>query len=153
MALTLFSTAFANGAAIPARHTCDSSDLSPPLRWENAPAGTKAFALVVDDPDAPGRTWDHWVLYDLPATASALPEGVRTDDRPDAGGVQGVNDFKKVGWAGPCPPPGKPHRYVFRLYALDAPTGLAPRATKKDLLAATQGHVLADAELVGTYRR
>ncbi|HKA31969.1 MAG TPA: YbhB/YbcL family Raf kinase inhibitor-like protein, partial [Candidatus Binatia bacterium] len=133
------------------KHTCDGGDVSPALSWTDPPAGTRAFALVVDDPDAPGGTWVHWVLYDLPANAKSVPEGIAAD-KPPAGAKQGVNDFRKAGYGGPCPPAGT-HRYYFKLYALDAPTELKPGATKQQLLAAVKGHVLGEAELVGRYAR
>ncbi|MFI5398578.1 MAG: YbhB/YbcL family Raf kinase inhibitor-like protein [Candidatus Binatia bacterium] len=153
MSMTLSSSAFKSGAEIPRRHTCEGADLSPTLAWGGAPAGTKSFALIADDPDAPVGTWVHWVVYDLPANTSKLPEGVPTTDTLSGGGKQGINDFRKTGYGGPCPPPGKPHRYFFKLYALDAPTNLKPRATKADVLRATEGHVLAQVELMGTYER
>ena len=153
MALTLTSTAFKGGAEIPQRHTCEGADRSPALQWTGAPPGTKSFALIADDPDAPVGTWVHWVVYDLPGDATELAEGLPTSDTLPGGGTQGRNDFRKIGYGGPCPPPGKPHRYFFKLYALDAPTKLKPRATKTDVLKAIEGHVLAQAELMGTYRR
>lgn len=153
MAFTLSSTAFKAGAEIPKQYTCDGADLSPALSWSGAPAGTKCFALIADDPDAPVGTWIHWVLYDLPSTAAELPQGVPADDTLASGARNGVNDFRKAGYGGPCPPPGKPHRYFFKLYALDAPTNLKPRATKADVLRAIEGHVLGQAELMGTYKR
>jgi len=153
MGFELTSTAFEAGKAIPKQHSCEGADVSPPLRWKEAPAGVKAFALIADDPDAPAGTWTHWVAYDLPATATELPQGVPTGATLASGGKQGLNDFRKTGYGGPCPPPGKAHRYFFRVYALDAPTGLEARATKDDVLKATKGHVLATAELMGTYQR
>lgn len=151
--MDLISSAFQNGADIPRKHTCDANDVSPRLGWKNAPAGAKAFALIADDPDAPGGTWVHWVIYDLPAGANELPEAVTTKETLPSGAKQGVNDFRKVGYGGPCPPPGSPHRYFFKLYALDAPTNLKPRATKQQLLAAMKGHILGEAELIGRYKR
>jgi Raf kinase inhibitor-like YbhB/YbcL family protein len=154
MALTLTSTAFDLGTEIPKRHTCEGADRSPALKWTGAPAGTKSFALIADDPDAPVGTWVHWVVYDLPADTSELPEAVPTTETlSGGGGRQGTNDFRKTGYGGPCPPPGKPHRYFFKLYALDTLTNLKPRATKGDVLRSIEGHVLAQAELMGTYRR
>jgi len=157
IAMKLTSDAFGPGASIPVRHTCDGDDLSPALRWSGAPQGTRAFALIMDDPDAPPGTWIHWVLYDLPGEATGLPEGLARDQRLDGGAAQGacwgVDRFSRVGYHGPCPPPGAPHRYFFKLYALDAPLGLKPKATKAEVLAATRGHVLAAAELMGTYGR
>jgi Raf kinase inhibitor-like YbhB/YbcL family protein len=153
MAFSLSSSAFAAGAEIPEQYTCDGADASPALSWRGAPAGTKAFALIADDPDAPVGTWVHWVLYDVPADTTELAKGVPTDATLRSGAKQGVNDFRKTGYGGPCPPPGKPHRYVFTVYALDAPTGLKPGARKADVLRAIQGHVLAETELIGTYKR
>jgi Raf kinase inhibitor-like YbhB/YbcL family protein len=151
--MELKSTAFQAGADIPRKHTCDGGDVSPLLRWEKAPAGTKAFALIVDDPDAPAGTWVHWVIYDLPAKTKELTEGTAKTETLPNGAKQGVNDFHRIGYSGPCPPPGLPHRYFFKLYALDAPTDLNPRATKQPLLEAMKGHVLAQTELVGRYKR
>lgn len=153
VAMELTSSAFAPGEPIPMQYTCDGEDLSPPLTWENAPAGTEGFALISDDPDAPGRTWVHWVLYAIPPSATGLEEGVPTSETLPDGAVQGTNDFNRIGYGGPCPPPGSPHRYFFKLYALDATLSLAPGATKQELLEAMEGHILAEAELMGTYQR
>ncbi len=155
MAFSLTSTAFKEGTAIPVKHTCDGGDVSPPLAWSGAPPGTAAFALIADDPDAPVGTWVHWVLYNLPGTATQLPEQVsKTDALPDLGGaLQGRNDFRRPGYGGPCPPPGPAHRYFFKLYALDAAVKLKAGAQKKDVEVAMQGHVLATAQLMGTYAR
>ena len=153
MALTLSSSAFKPGGEIPRQYTCEGADQSPALTWSGAPAGTKSFALIADDPDAPVGTWVHWVAYDLPGDATGLPQGVPAKETLAGNGRQGVNDFRKVGYGGPCPPPGKAHRYFFRLYALDAPTNLPARATKAEVLRAIEGHVLAQAELMGTYKR
>jgi Raf kinase inhibitor-like YbhB/YbcL family protein len=153
MALTLSTSAFKPGGEIPRQHTCEGADQSPALTWSGAPAGTKSFALIADDPDAPVGTWVHWVVYDLPGDATGLPQGVPAKDTVSGDGKQGVNDFRKVGYGGPCPPPGKPHRYFFKLYALDAPTKLQARAIKAEVLRAIEGHVLAQAELMGTYKR
>jgi len=155
MALAISSKAFASGGPIPARHTCDGEDVSPELSWTEPPAGTRSFVLIVDDPDAPMGTWVHWVLYDLPAETRSLPEGLpkkETLDKP-AGAKQGRNDFGRIGWGGPCPPAGKPHRYFFRLYALDRSLGLAAGATRPEVDRAMAGHVLAQAETYGTYAR
>jgi hypothetical protein len=149
----LTSSAFADGATIPREHTCDGRDESPPLRWAGLPDGTKAIALIADDPDAPAGTWTHWVLYDLPADARELPRGVPTTGRLPSGARQGLNDFGRLGYAGPCPPPGKAHRYVFRLLALDAPTGLGLGASADEVRRATDGHRLGTLELRGTYGR
>jgi Raf kinase inhibitor-like YbhB/YbcL family protein len=151
------SAAFAPGSRIPARHTGDGEDLSPPLAWSEPPAGTKQLVLVVEDPDAPSpEPWVHWVLYAIPATARALPEGVpaiRTPATP-AGALQGKNSWGTLGWRGPSPPRGHgTHRYLFRLYALDALLRLDAAADKRAVLGAIQGHVLAQTEVVGIYSR
>jgi Raf kinase inhibitor-like YbhB/YbcL family protein len=151
--MELKSSAFQNGNDIPRKYTCDGDDLSPPLTWANPPAGTKALALIADDPDAPVGTWVHWVLYDLTADTNELSEGIATTDTLANGAKQGVNDFRKSGYGGPCPPPGPAHRYYFKLYALNAPTGLKPRATKQKLLDAIQGRILGEAQLLGRYKR
>ncbi len=156
MSLTIRSAAFADGAEIPVRHTCEGDDLSPPLEWSGAPPGTKSLALVVDDPDAPDpaapkRTWVHWVLYDVPPAVSGLAQGVARDSLP-AGTRQGVNDWKRTGWGGPCPPIGR-HRYFFKLYALDAALGDLGTPTKARLEEAMKGRVLAQAQIVGTYAK
>jgi len=154
MSLQLTSTSFEAGGEIPRRHTCEGEDLSPPLAWTGVPEGTESFALIVDDPDAPDpraprMTWVHWVLYDLPADVRELPEGVRT---LPPGTREGKNDWRRTGYGGPCPPIGR-HRYVHKLYALDAVLGDLGTPTKAELEAAMKGHVLARAELVGTYRK
>ena len=151
--MQLTSTAFTEGAAIPAKHTCDAKNVSPPLKWNGVPAGAKSLALIVDDPDAPVGTWVHWVVYDLPATASELGEDVPKSQYVTGGAKQGLNDFKRLGYGGPCPPPGKPHRYFFKLYALDTMLDLKPGVTKKDVEKAMDMHVLAQAQLMGTYIR
>ena len=146
------SSAFKSGARIPAKHTCDGVDVSPPLVWNKLPAGTKTFALICDDPDAPSGTWVHWVIYDIPGSSTGLPEKLPPLKEVANGAKQGMNDFRSIGYGGPCPPSGE-HRYFFRLYALDGPTGLKPGATKEQLLAAMKGHILAEAELMGKYKR
>ena len=155
MALSLTSGAFQEGDTIPTRHTCDGADVSPALTWRGAPAGTAAFALIVDDPDAPAGTWVHWVLYDMPATTTAMPENVAKVETPSelGGAMQGKNDFRRLGYGGPCPPPGPAHRYFFKLYALATKLGLKPGATKSDVERAMNGHVLATAQLMGRYAR
>jgi Raf kinase inhibitor-like YbhB/YbcL family protein len=155
--MTLSSAAFEFSEQIPKIHTGDGEDSSPPLRWTNAPPSTKSFALIMDDPDAPDGTWVHWVLYDLPATLSELAPGVpKTEDGPGGskhGLCWGVNTFDRVGYYGPLPPPGRMHRYFFKLYALDKTLGLKARATAAQTLAAFSGHVITEATLMGTYRR
>lgn len=153
MTLLLSSPAFQAGEPIPVKHTCDGPDLSPPLTWEGAPAATRSFGLICDDPDAPGGTWVHWVLYNLPADTAALAEGVPPLPTLPNGARQGYNDFKRLGYGGPCPPRGRAHRYFFKLYALGVGPDLPAGATKPDLVAAMEGHILAQAELMGTYRR
>ena len=153
MKIQLTSAAFADGQPIPVKYTADALDISPPLAWSNAPAGAKSFALIADDPDAPAGTWTHWVIYDLPpATVSLAVDQIKVAQFKN-GAKQGLNDFKKTGYNGPAPPPGKAHRYYFKLYALDAMTGLAPGATKADLLKAMDGHVLGEGKLMGRYQR
>jgi Raf kinase inhibitor-like YbhB/YbcL family protein len=154
MALHLTSAAFKDGAEIPARNTCDAANVSPPLTWSGVPANTKSLVLIVDDPDAPDprapRTvWVHWVVYNLPVDSPGLPEGATRLPSP---AHSGINDFGKTGYGGPCPPIGR-HRYFFKLYALDASLGDLGKATKARVEAAMAGHVLAQAQLVGTYQR
>jgi hypothetical protein len=151
-AFELKSSAFLNGNAIPPRFTCDGSDLSPALSWNDPPAGTKTFALIMDDPDAPAGTWVHWVLYDLPASVRELPEGVPKAIDLKIGARQGRNDFRRIGYGGPCPPHGAAHRYSFRLYALDGYTQLPAGAGKGDLERAMKGHILAQSELIGRFQ-
>lgn len=151
--MQLSSTAFSEGAPVPAKYTCDARDVSPPLKWSGVPAEAKSLVLIADDPDAPAGTWVHWVLYDLPASATELPEDQPKSQYVPAGGRQGLNSFKRLGYGGPCPPPGKPHRYFFKLYALDTRLELKPGATKPEVEGAMANHVLAQAQLMGTYKR
>lgn len=151
--LKLHIAAFAEGARIPAAYTGDGPDQSPALTWSGAPQGTKAFALVMDDPDAPVGTWVHWVLYDLPPETIKLEERLASAPTVPGGGRQGRNSWGRVGWNGPSPPPGKAHRYFFRLYALDQPTGLPAGEDRKALDRAMKGHILGEAEWMGTYGR
>jgi len=153
MTIDLKSSAFENGAAIPKVFTGDGADHSPSLSWSEPPAGTKSFALVCDDPDAPVGTWVHWVLYNLPASARELPEGLPAKATLPSGARQGKNDFGNTGYGGPAPPKGKPHRYFFKLYALDTGLDLPPNATKAALERAMKGHILATGQLMGTYQR
>ena len=153
MKIHITTTAFAEGQPIPSRHAYDQQDISPALQWSGVPPAAKSLALICDDPDAPMGTWVHWVLYDLPPVGTGLGEGVPKTPQLPNGAKQGVNDYKKIGYGGPCPPPGKPHRYFFKLYALDTLLALKPGATKKDLLKAMEGHVLAEGQLMGTYQR
>ncbi|RMG08830.1 MAG: YbhB/YbcL family Raf kinase inhibitor-like protein [Cyanobacteria bacterium J055] len=150
--MKLESTAFTPNQLIPSTYTCEGKDISPPLSWSEPPEGTKSFALIVDDPDAPGRTFVHWVLYNLPPTTRQLPEGLSHQPELSLGGIQGKNDFDRYGYGGPCPPSGT-HRYYFKLYALDTELDLALGVTKPQLLKEIEGHVLAEAELIGHYSR
>jgi Raf kinase inhibitor-like YbhB/YbcL family protein len=146
---SLTSKGFKQGDMIPSKYTCDGKDVSPPLSWGIVPDGTKTLTLIVDDPDAPGGIFTHWVLFNLPATVTNLPEGVPRLDRLDGGGIQGKNDFGGKGYNGPCPP--KRHTYRFILYALDTELTLKPGATRENVLKAMEGHILARAELDGKY--
>ncbi len=152
MAFTLRSSAFQNGGEIPVKFTCDGDDASPPLEWSDPPAHTRSLALIADDPDAPSGTFTHWVLYDLPRQ-TRLPEGVPPKENISSGGLQGRNGFGKVGYGGPCPPRGKPHRYFFKLYALDSELKLPPGASKADVENAMKRHIVAHAEWMGKYQR
>jgi hypothetical protein len=152
MAFTLTSTAFSEGEMIPKKYTCDDADISPPLAWAGAPEGTRSFALISDDPDAPGGTWVHWVMYNLPPATLELPEHLPASDTLSSGARQGISDFDRFGYGGPCPPSGT-HRYFFKLYALDTALKLQGRVTKADLEKAMDGHVLAETQLMGKYSR
>jgi Raf kinase inhibitor-like YbhB/YbcL family protein len=153
MPIDITSTAFGEGETIPKPHTGDGADTSPPLRWGEPPAGTRSFALICDDPDAPRGTWVHWVIFNLPADLRGLDAGVPTQETLTNGANQGKNDFGNLGYGGPAPPRGKPHRYFFKLYALDALLELSAGATKEQLVAAMKGHVLAEGQLMGRYGR
>jgi len=152
MELRLKSAAFENGGTIPRLYTCEGKNLSPPLFWSGAPQGTQTFALLVDDPDAPGKSFLHWLVFDLPAAAAALPEGVPPHPVIEGGGAQGRNDFGDLGYGGPCPPSGT-HSYVFTLYAVAGKLDLAPRATREEFSKSLQGRTLGQARLVGRYAR
>lgn len=145
------STAFGEGAKVPALYTCDGQDISPPLAWSGAPEGTKAFALIMDDPDAPGGTWVHWVIYNIPADTASLPQGVPTDATLESGALQGTNSWNRTGYGGPCPPSGS-HRYYFKLYALSEPLDLKSGANKRKLIKAMKGKVLGQVELMARFR-
>lgn len=155
MALELKSPAFKPHDKIPSLYSCQGKDISPSLTWEGSPAGTKSFALICDDPDAPGGDWVHWVVYNIPAHVNALPEGIPGGHAAHKDGLlsQGLNDFGNIGYGGPCPPQGKPHRYFFKFYALDTVLILTGRVDKVMLLEKMEGHVLAQTELVGIYQR
>jgi len=150
--LALSSTSFQSGGKIPSQHTCDGADASPQLSWPAPPASTKSLALIMSDPDAPGGTFVHWVLYDIPASTRELPAGVAKHGQLYDNSRQGKNDFGKTGYGGPCPPSGT-HHYVFTLYALDTTLGLQPGATRSQIESAIKGHILARGELVGLYSR
>lgn len=153
MSFVLETKAFSKGGEIPARYTCSGDDLSPALSWSGAPQNTRSFALIVDDPDAPSGTFTHWLVYDLPAATQQLQEGVSQTDDLSGGGRQGRNDFRRVGYGDPCPPPGKAHRYFFKLHALNAALNLPAGASRQDLETAMRGRVIARAELMGKFAR
>jgi len=153
MPLEVKAAAFSNGGEMPARYTCDGEGLSPALTWSGVPPAARTLALVVDDPDAPRGVFTHWVIWNVPARHAELPEGVPDRDTFADGARQGTNDFGRVGYGGPCPPRGRPHRYFFRLYALDSGLKLEAGAGRQRLQEAMNGHVLAQAEWMGTYRR
>ncbi len=153
MKFQLTSSAFENNQRIPVQYTGQGKDINPPLKWANAPAETKSFAVISDDPDAPGRTWVHWVYFNIPADKTELPEGIKNLKQLPDGSRQGITDFGSIGYGGPMPPPGSVHRYFFKIYALDAMLDLQPGISKDRLLKAMNGHILAEAQLVGTYSR
>ena len=146
------SSAFAEGQMIPAEYTADGRNISPPLEWSPVPEGTKSIALINDDPDAPMGTWVHWVLFNLPSDAKELAENIPADKILPNGARQGVSDFGRIGYGGPCPPGGT-HRYFFKIYALDTEVGLEAGADKRQLLKAMEGHILEQGQLVGKYKR
>lgn len=153
MALTLTSTAFDSGEAIPRKYSCDGQDISPPLSWDSAPKGTESFVIVCDDPDAPAGTWDHWIVYNIAASVDSLAEGVSPGGGLPDGCVEGENSWGRADYGGPCPPGGT-HRYMFRLYALDTVLDLGSRSVGKKLVEkGMEGHILAQSELMGTYSR
>lgn len=156
MALTITSPAFLDGESMAAKYTCEGQDISPALTWDGIPDGTRSLALIVDDPDAPDpaapkMTYVHWVLYNLPPETDGLPEGVTSDQLP-AGTMEGLNDWQRVGYGGPCPPIGR-HRYFHKLYALDNVLEDMGNPTKAELLKAMEGHILEQAQVVGTYQK
>jgi Raf kinase inhibitor-like YbhB/YbcL family protein len=154
MSMEITSSAFEEGATIPKQYTGDDRDISPPLHWSGAPGNTQSFALVCDDPDAPRKEpWVHWVLFNLPADTHELPEAVPASATLSDGAKQGKNDFGKIGYGGPAPPRGKPHRYYFKLYALDSMLNLKESATKQELEHAMKEHIVASGQLMGTYGR
>lgn len=153
MKIMVLSTSFRDGEMIPKKYTCDGEDMSSPLSWSGIPEGTKSIAIVSDDRDAPAGTWVHWVAYNIPPEYKGIPENLAKEANIPGGGMHGVTDFRKVGYGVPCPPKGT-HRYFFKVYALDTVLSeLRPGATKQRLLMAMEGHILAEGELVGKYRR
>ena len=153
MTLSVSSTAFQEGDRIPAKYTCQGQDVSLPLTWSEGPTGTLSFALIMDDPDAPGGAFTHWLIFNIPSDSYQLAEAVPTQARLPNGALQGKNDFGRIGYGGPCPPPGGPHRYRFTVYALDETLGLEAGTSKTQLLAAITDHVLAQGQLTGAYQR
>ena len=152
MAITVTSSAFKEGGMIPAKYTCDGNNSSPPLNWQQPPQGTKSFALISDDPDAPVGTWVHWVMWNIPAETNQLPENVPPKKELPDGSRQGITDFGRSGYGGPCPPSGT-HRYYFKVYALDQMLDIPVTSTKQNLLEAMKGHILAEGMLMGKYKR
>jgi Raf kinase inhibitor-like YbhB/YbcL family protein len=152
MEIKVTSSAFKEGSMIPRQYTCDGEDISPPLAWAGVPEDTKSLALICDDPDAPMGTWVHWVLFNIPAGIKELPAKIPSEKIIENGAKHGVNDFRKFGYGGPCPPGGT-HRYYFKLYALDTEINLDPGITKAELLKAMEGHILAEGKLMGRYKR
>ncbi|HUA13848.1 MAG TPA: YbhB/YbcL family Raf kinase inhibitor-like protein [Verrucomicrobiae bacterium] len=153
MSFTISSSSFSDGGTIDRKFSCDGADVSPQLSWTEPPSGTKTLALLVDDPDAPVGNWSHWVLWNLPPGKRSLAEGAAKSATLPDGSHQGSNDFRKTGYKGPCPPPGKPHRYYFKLYALDVKLELRSGSGKRDLEAAMKGHILGQTEWMGRYGR
>lgn len=151
--LQMNSTAFPEGGQIPIKYTCDGKDISPPLSWTGVPEEAQSLVLIADDPDAPAGVWVHWVIYDMPPMLDNLPEGVPTEANLAGTGVQGQNDFQNTGYGGPCPPGSKPHRYHFKLFALDQMLNLSPEATKAQVEDAMKDHILAEGRLIGEYGR
>jgi Raf kinase inhibitor-like YbhB/YbcL family protein len=149
--MQLTSKAFSEGGMIPRPYTCDGDDVAPQLAWENVPEGTKSFVLIMDDPDAPVGTWDHWIVYNIPDTVASLPDGA-SKDKMLRGGIEGVNSWGRTNWGGPCPPGGT-HRYIFKLYALDTMLEPGDKPKKRDIEKAMEGHMLGQAQLMGRYKR
>ncbi|MCK4646011.1 MAG: YbhB/YbcL family Raf kinase inhibitor-like protein [Candidatus Aminicenantes bacterium] len=152
MDIKVTSLSFQEGGTIPQKYTCDGEDISPPLAWSSAPEGTKSFALISDDPDAPMGTWVHWVIFNIPANVAELHEHIPPESILKNGAKQGMNDFRRIGYGGPCPPGGT-HRYFFKLYALDTEIDIVVGASKQELLRAMEGHILDEGQLMGTYAR
>jgi Raf kinase inhibitor-like YbhB/YbcL family protein len=152
MAIQIKSTAFEEGSMIPKKYTCDGPNVSPPLSWDSIPEGTKSLALICDDPDAPGGTWVHWVIFNIPPNIKELTEGIPHQKSLPIGAKQGRSDFGEIGYGGPCPPGGT-HRYYFKFYALDKEINLEPGSRKTQLLKAMEGHILSEGQLMGKYKR
>jgi Raf kinase inhibitor-like YbhB/YbcL family protein len=152
MEIKITSSAFQQEGMIPSKYTCDGADVSPPLQWDEIPEDTKSIALINDDPDAPMGTWVHWALYNLPADTKELAENIPPEETLPNGAKQGITDFGRIGYGGPCPPSGT-HRYFFKIYALDSQLELESGANKNQLLKAMEGHILAQGELMGKYKR
>ncbi len=148
----ILKSIFGNNERIPIKYTCDGDDISPPLSWEGQPDNVVSYIIIVDDPDAPIGVFTHWILYNIPGSLDSLPENIPREKETKYG-LQGINDFGRIGYGGPCPPRGKPHRYFFKLYALNAELDLPSGATKNDVLGAMEGHVLGEAQLIGIYGR
>lgn len=153
MDLEITNDIFNEGEIIPDKYTCSGEDISPPLNWSDVPEAAQSLALICDDPDAPGQTWVHWVIYNIPVDSDSLNENVPTDKKLKNGILQGENDFGQIGYGGPCPPPGPAHRYLFKLYALDKKVDLSPGASKEDLLDTMEGHIIAQDKLMGKFSK
>jgi len=152
MSSKLKSSVFTNGETIPDKYTCQGADVSPPLNWTGQPENTQSFVLICDDPDAPAGTWDHWVIYNIPADRDSISEKIEPVE--ELGGMhQGLNSWDKIGWGGPCPPPGPAHRYIFSLYALDENLEIQSGLTKQEVLELIDGHILEKTQLMGKYQR
>jgi hypothetical protein len=149
----LSSTAFSNGGRIPERYTCIGLDVSPPLRWEGYPLEAKSLTLIVEDVDAPGGVFTHWIIYNIPGSVSMLEEGIEKVSVLSSGAMQGLNDFGRIGYGGPCPPAGKPHRYIFKIFALDTILDVKPAASKNEVLKALENHIIGEAELTVIFSR
>lgn len=152
-AFEIESFSFKNGSYIPKKYTCAGKDISPHFLWRDIPSGTKSLVLICDDPDAPFKTWVHWVIFNIPADVRELPEGVSSQELKVKGIIQGRNDFGNIGYGGPCPPPGKPHRYFFKLYALDSLLSLEEGASKQEVLKKMQGHIIEKTEIMGLFKK
>lgn len=153
MVIQIISSAFEEGGIIPKQYTCDGENISPLLKWSSVPEGTKTITLICDDPDAPAGTWVHWGIFNIPAEIMEIKEKISTEKELPNGTKQGINDFGKIGYGGPCPPPGAAHRYFFKVYALDMVIDLNPGATKSELVKAMEGHILSEGKLMGKYSR